>query len=222
MRSVTVRRKESKPSRNAGGAKAAQIWETTFAGESKSSGFLITGRNLDDVICHISLEANTLSREKGLERARRIVSNLTIENIDRFSVSLRDSGTLSSTHEMPGWVYGLRCRPLGVTEGDFVTPNPFCRFRMASMVRQYNRLRFPDRFKKLPYQTVGLSQFPDGTGDIESDAVGSFEKALSLAEIEELIGDDVLYPNYNDKTLRARLKAMYPMGSESMKSEVRS
>jgi hypothetical protein len=217
MRSVTVRRKKSKPVSHNGN----QIWETTFAGDQHRAGFLVTGRDINEVVAHVTICGNLDEvRQKALNEARRIAADPCAADGKRMCVKLRDYGRLESPFEMPGWVYGLECRPVGETSGDFVTPNPFCRFRLSRMAMQFNQLRFPDECKELAYHVVGLMEYADCTGLNELEIVAAIDTPLSPDQAQELIGGDDS-PNFNDEKIIARLKAMYPMGSESMKSEVR-
>jgi hypothetical protein len=219
MHSVTVRRKESKPkSRKADGSRATQIWETADGDcTAPQSGFLVTGDSLDDVISYVPMNKKwepDKARTQALKVARRIANNPTAKYLGARDVDLRKCGKIDSTEEMPGSIYGLWCRPLGATRGLGVNPKPFCRFKMARMVMQFNQLRFPNECRELAYHMVGLARRPDGTDTYECEVVAAIDRPMTPEQLKVLIGDDDAYC-YNDGKIQERLKAMYPMGSDS-------
>jgi hypothetical protein len=118
-----------------------QIWETGIGKYgSPLSGYFVTGDNLDDVISYVCINETLKpddARDHALKLAQRIAKNPTAEYFGEHDVDLREFGKIDSESVMPGWVYGLWCRELGANRGEFINPNPFCRFRLTRMAMQF-------------------------------------------------------------------------------------
>jgi hypothetical protein len=123
------------------------------------------------------------------------------------SVDLRSHSGLDSEYEMPGWVYGLSCRSVArLHPTGAETPKPFCRFRLARMAAQFNRLRFPEGSALYPYSIIGVAEYPDALGKNNAAVIAVKNRPLTSEQVKGLIGPDDAR-DYADRDFLAELVA---------------
>jgi hypothetical protein len=121
------------------------VWEAeTFDG--RAMGFLVTEPG--DINRPVALVCPVMRSDDEDEKDRLYNARIHAEwiaddhalagrSFDQPVIDLRRYGRPDSTEPVPGFVYGLRCRPVeddGTTvDVEPVEPAPFCRFRLAAM-----------------------------------------------------------------------------------------
>jgi hypothetical protein len=191
-----------------------QTW-ACFTEESPCgvAGYLITepGR-LNEPIAYIRIRGSGSDLEGAYNFARLIADNHSLMELFPAAQDLRQFAKLDSNRPTPGFLFSLwclECEDGAEPEGEDLNepvqqPIPFCRFRLARMTMQFNRL-VPHEADaaKMPYHTVGMSEYPDGTGSNETHVIAAIDEPLSIAQMEELIGSDP--DNYNDEKIRGAM-----------------
>ncbi len=121
------------------------VWyfEDSVGAQRPAAGFLVAESGpIESARLVAVVFADDPSRPVGrdLSIARRIAKDPAYAGRSAYCVDLRRYGRPTSEFQMPGWVYGLSCHPLNMMnerlKGMPKHPNPFCKFRFASMLRQ--------------------------------------------------------------------------------------
>jgi hypothetical protein len=157
-------------------------------------GYLVAPAGLDFPVALCLTDGTRQGENDAFDAANHIAGNPAGDwgPLGR-AVDLRDCGHLDARRPVPGWVYGLQCRPAdwdgGPVDVPAVSPNPFCRFRLARLLHQHNAMYFTaEELAEMPLATLGITQ--DRADGIYANILRTVSEAGEFVTVPPARDDD--------------------------------